>query len=536
MIGVAGGDDLVPISLVALQVFCPRRAWLEAVGETTDTRQMAVGVQAHAPSDDLTTSRSRVLRAVEVTSQRVGVVGRCDMVEVGPDERVTVVEFKSTPVRRRAEVTKPMQVQVILQSEALTDMGFEVAGAHVYFTGHHVRVPVAMDAQSRQRAVQDVVATRELIRQATAPPPLEDDARCTRCSHAGVCLPDERTLGPVHRRVLVADPDSEVLHLSTPGARAFTRSGRVRVEKARELIGSLPIERVLAVVVHGNIDLSSGLIRELLWRRAPIIWCSGSGHVVGWAATGRSPNGGPRARQHVLSQQGHLPLAREFVAAKICNQATMLRRHGASRNVVEALRTLQRTALRATSNPELFGIEGEAASLYFEHFQGLLTPTVRGYEGVAFIGRTRRPARDPLNSALNLAYGLLLADAIRALMTCGLDPHAGFLHSSQRNKPALALDLSEEFRTPVSESCVIGAFNNGELVRNDFSTVLGDCRLRDRGRRALIAAYERRVTTQFKHPIFGYRVTWRRAMEVQARLILGVIDGTQPTYKGIATR
>ena len=52
----------------------------------------------------------------------------------------------------------------------------------------------------------------------------------------------------------------------------------------------------------------------------------------------------------------------------------------------------------------------------------------------------------------------------------------------------------------------------------------------------MIRAYERRVMTEFRHPMFGYQVTWRRAMEIQARLVLGVIDGTQGSYKGIATR
>lgn len=141
-----------------------------------------------------------------------------------------------------------------------------------------------------------------------------------------------------------------------------------------------------------------------------------------------------------------------------------------------------------------------------------------------------------MNAALNFCYGMLLADVTRAVVACGLDPHAGFLHSSGRNKPALALDLPEEFRAPVADAVVIAAFNNGEVKVRDFTSVTGSTRLRDDGRAALIHAYERRVMTGFRHPLFGYQVTWRRAMEIQARLVLGVIDGTQGSYKGIATR
>jgi CRISPR-associated protein Cas1 len=272
-------------------------------------------------------------------------------------------------------------------------------------------------------------------------------------------------------------------------------------------LGSVPIERVLALVLHGNIDVSSGLLRELLWRRVPTVWCSGTGRVIGWASSANSPNGGPRVRQHEASAHGHLDLARAFVSAKIHNQATLLRRHGDAPDTVTALRALQRQALTATSVEEIFGVEGDAAARYFAAFPTMLRPAIR--DVLDFTGRNRRPAVDPLNAALNFAYGMLLADLVRAVVCCGLDPHAGFLHSSGRNKPALALDLCEEFRSPVAESVVIGAFNNGELKDTSFSTVTGAARLRDNARSALIAAYERRVTTMFRHPTFGYQVTWR---------------------------
>lgn len=526
----------LPISLVAHHVFCPRRAWLEAMGEKTDTHQMAAGTAAHSASDAPSSSRPRTLRAVEVGSTALGVVGRCDAVEFDAAGRATVVEYKATPVRRRAEVTEPMVVQLALQAESLKEAGVDVAGAQVYFTEHKTSVPVKIGPKQADLARWHVQRTADVLAAGTAPPPLEDDPRCTRCSHAGVCLPDERHLGEVHRRVLVADPDSQVLHLTTPGSYASIRAGRVRVVKAGEPIGSVPVERVLALVLHGNIDVSSGLMRELLWRDVPVIWCSGTGRVVGWASSAKGPNGGPRVRQHVASSAGHLGLARAFVMAKICNQATLLRRHGSDLVAVAHLRRLQRKGATTGSIPQLFGVEGEAAAVYFNAFGSMLSARVIDEQGLTFDVRTRRPARDPVNAALNFCYGLLVADLLRAVVACGLDPHAGFLHSSERNKPALALDLCEEFRAPVADSVVIGAFNNGEIKAHDFTDVTGSTRMRDSARQALVAAYERRVTSSFKHPLFGYQVTWRRAMEVQARLVLGVIDGTQSAYRGIMVR
>jgi len=307
----------IPISLVAHHAFCPRRAWLEAMGETTDTHQMAVGTQAHTASDNPSESRPNRLRAVDVAWAELGVIGRCDAVELDEQGRATVVEYKATPVRRRAEVTEQTVVQLALQTAALRESGTEVVGAAVHFTEHQTRISVDIGPPELAQARRHTEMLRELLGGGLAPAPLEDDPRCMRCSHAGVCLPDERALGKVHRRVLVADPDAQFLHLATPGSRASIRGGRVRVEKSGDTLGSIPIERVLAVVLHGNIDISSGLLRELLWRRAPVVWCSGTGRVIGWASSASGPNGGPRVRQHVASAAGHLGLARGFVSAKV---------------------------------------------------------------------------------------------------------------------------------------------------------------------------------------------------------------------------
>lgn len=526
----------MPISLVAHHAFCPRRAWLEAAGEATDTGQMAVGVRDHQAVDDVARSRQQRVRSVEVTSETLGLVGRCDTVEVDAQERLTVVEHKSTPVRQRAEVTEPMRLQLCLQVMALREMGHDVVGAAIFFTSHATRVPVTLTQADELRAREEVQATRAVVEGAGAPDPLEDDPRCTRCSHVSVCLPDERKLTQVHRVIRVADPDAQTVHLTTPGSRASIRQGRLIVTARGEAVTSLPVERIQGVVVHGNVDISAALLRELLWRGLAVVWCSGTGRVIGWAQPAHSANGAIRPFQHLASVEGRLDLAREFVTAKICNQATLLRRLAGCPELIPSLRELQRRASAARSLTELYGLEGDAAARYFHHFTAMLSPAPRASIGESFPGRQRRPGRDPLNACINYAYALLLADCVRAVLACGMDPHAGFLHSGGRNKPALALDLMEEFRSPIADSAVIRAFNNGELDVKDFTAALGETRLRESGRRALTAAYERRITTVFSHPLFGYELTWRRALEVQARLILGVLDGSQRRYVGLRTR
>lgn len=531
-------SDPIPISLVAHTVFCPRRTWLEAVGEKVDSEAMAAGFIAHGGVDRRVDDRMKARRSVEVVSHRLGLIGKCDVVQAGLDGRLEVVEFKASPLRRKAVVTEAQTVQLALQGHCLEEAGYIVSGYAVYFTNHHASVSVLVDSAVRMRATELVAQTRRIVSSETAPPPLVGDLRCGRCSHAGVCLPEERAEAPIRGQIRVSDPLGETLHLTVPGSRASLSHGRIEVVRSDETLASLPIERVNSVVVQGNVDLSSGLLRDLMWRGIPTVWTTYRGSVVGAALSARTPNGQARVRQHVASADGNLELARELVAAKIANQATQLRRGARDdvSDVVVQLRRLARDCSAAGSVPEIFGSEGPAASLYFSRFPSLLAVPRGGPFLNTWPGRQGRGADDPLNVALNLAYGLLLADSVRAVHACGLDPHAGFVHSSSRNKPALALDLMEQFRPPVADSAVLNAINNGELRPSMFATALGGWRLRDVGRKALVTAYERRVTQQFRHPIFGYQVTWRRAIEVQARMVLGVLDGTQPIYKGIRIR
>jgi len=528
----AGGDaaaDSITIGVVAHHEFCPRRAWLEVHGERTDTAQVAKGVDDHRAVDDDETSRPARLRAVDVSSARLGVHGRCDSVEVGDDESLTLVEHKAVPVRRRSVVTEPNAVQLALQALCLREAGHEVAGAAVWFSTTRRRVEVPLTDELLDRAKSAAAATRAVLASAVPPAPLEEDDRCRACSHVAVCLPDEhRGLAPA-RRISVANPLGKVLHLTTPGSRARLGRGRIEVTSRDEEPVSIPLGQVAGLAVHGNADVSSALIRELLARGYPIVWCAWSGRVIGWATPAGGPNGDARVAQHRLDPGVSLAVARAVVAGKVLNQRHMLRRHKLDGR--EELRELAASARHAASTGALFGVEGAAASRYFAELGGALRA---GWANLP--GRVSRPARDPVNAALNLAYGLLLSDVLRAVVSCGLDPHGGVLHSPGRNKPALALDLMEEFRPLVADSAVLWAFNNGELREGDFREDLDAVRLTERGRKALIATYERRVASEFKHPRFGYQVTWRRAMEIQARLFLAVVVGSADAYEPITMR
>lgn len=527
-------DEPIPISLVANCMFCPRRAWLEAVGEKVDSAQMAHGMYDHRKVDRINApGDADEYQSINIRHESWNVSGRLDAAKL-TDDGVVVREYKATPVKREMIVTDAMRTQLALQAACLEDMGYRVARTEIFFTTHHRNVVVELDEEDYRNARAAVEETRRIISAGTAPEPLEDSARCMRCSHVGICLPEERKLREVTKRVMVTSPDNQVTHLASPGAKAFSRAGRMVVYKDGEELASVPLDTIQGLQVHGNTDLSSGLIRELMWRDIPVLWCSGTGRLYGWTMPSYGPNGEQRVEQHVASREGRLGLAREFIVAKIHNQTVLLRRSDKTNPAVGNLISIEKTVRNANRWQDVLGLEGEAASIYFSQFGQLIKPDKRAEW--PWTARKRRPAPDAINALLDYTYSMLLSDCVRALISCGLDPHAGFLHSSKRNKPALALDLMEEFRAPIADSVVQTVINNGEVKPNGFSYSLGSVRLTDATRKSLISAYERRLQTELTHPIFGYKASWRRIIEIQARMILGYLDGSQKEYKGIRIR
>ena len=159
-----------------------------------------------------------------------------------------------------------------------------------------------------------------------------------------------------------------------------------------------------------------------------------------------------------------------------------------------------------------------------------------GALGFDFQKRNRRPPTDPVNALLSFAYSLLTRSWTVVLAAVGLDPFRGLYHQPRYGRPALALDLMEPFRPLIADSVVVQAINNGEVRPTDFKSAGGSVNLTAHGRRRFIATYERRLGHEVVHPLFGYRVSYRRLMEMQARLFGRFLLGELPEYPNFTTR
>jgi CRISP-associated protein Cas1 len=270
----------------------------------------------------------------------------------------------------------------------------------------------------------------------------------------------------------------------------------------------------------------------------PVTYASTGGWVLGHTVSTGHRNVATRIAQSraAFDERRSLAFARSLVAAKIRNCRVFLRRNfkvgdEAERDVtLEALARLADRAAYAPSEAELLGFEGEAAARYFRMFATMLGAAAADFPEFAFEKRTRRPPADPVNALLSFAYTLLTRTWLTVLSAVGFDPYLGFYHRPRFGRPALALDMMEPFRPILADSTVIQAVNNSEVKADGFVAAGRAVSLKPNARKAFIAAYERRLDQEVTHPVFGYRVSMRRLLEVQARLLARHVSGEIDEY------
>jgi CRISPR-associated protein Cas1 len=280
------------------------------------------------------------------------------------------------------------------------------------------------------------------------------------------------------------------------------------------------------LVLIGAVDVTAPTLHELMRRDIPVSWYSGGGWFLGHTTSTGHRNVELRTAQYRASFDPTfcLRFARGLVASKLRNGRTLLRRNWRGEEspdaVLGSLRRAARAVAEANSLPELLGVEGNGAAIYFGGFgETLRSEQPDAVGGFEFQNRNRRPPTDPVNAMLSFVYALLVRELNVILSAVGFDSYRGFYHQPRYGRPALALDMMEPFRPLVADSVAITAINNGEVKPGDFVYAGRACALTGSGRKKVIAAFERRLSQEITHPLFGYRLNYRRLLEVQARLL-----------------
>ncbi|MFO1126820.1 MAG: CRISPR-associated endonuclease Cas1 [Rhodospirillales bacterium] len=407
------------------------------------------------------------------------------------------------------------------------------------------RVRVVFDQDLRARTRDAVHGLRLIAAGHHIPPPLDDSPKCPRCALVGICLPDEvnyLTRGEVSPRPLAVGRDDALpLYVRAQRARIGKEAETLKIEVEDEPATTARLIDVSQLVLVGNVSITTPALHELMRRDIPVSWYSSGGWFIGHTGGTGHRNVELRTAQYRASFDPTqcLALARGLVAAKLRNGRTLLRRNwrdgDAPAGLLDDLKRQAEHALRVGNLAALLGIEGSGGAVYFRHLPGVLK---RGADEPAFdfATRNRRPPTDPVNALLSFAYAMLTRAFTVTLSAVGFDPYRGFYHQPRYGRPALALDLMEPFRPLIADSAVIQAVNNGEVQANDFVSTGPAVALKPDGRKRFIAAFERRLSHEITHPLFGYRVSYRRLIEVQARLLGRWLLGEIPEYPQFVTR
>lgn len=560
---------LVPARMLNEFAYCPRLAYLEWVqGEfehsvdtiegrfrhrRVDREEGAVGDPSGGTGDPAQPEADIHARSVLVSSERLGAIARVDLLE-GEGRLVTPVDYKRGKAPSISEgAWEPERVQVCLQGLILRDNGYDCDQGVIYFVESKTRVPVVIDETLEARTISLIEDLRQMAASGQMPPPLADSPKCPRCSLVGICLPDEVNYLAAEkaeagepkavaeaRRLYPARDDALPVYIQTQGMTVAKQGDLLQIRSKGETVEEVRLLDVSQLCLLGNIQVTTQCVRELCEREIPVCYFSYGGRFYGITQGMAHKNVELRRAQYRLAEDAgrSLELASQFIRAKILNCRTLLRRN--CREVpARALREMAAMANKATrvsSSESLLGIEGTAARTYFAHFRGMLKPRNEDIGEFDFDGRNRRPPKDPVNALLSFAYAMLTKDMTITLLAAGFDPYLGFYHTPRYGRPSLALDLMEEFRPLVADSVVISAINNGEIDAGDFYRRAGAVSLTDNGRRKFLEAYERRMDSLITHPIFGYRISYRRMIEVQARLLGRFVTGEIDSCPAFRTR
>jgi len=584
--------DLLPARMLNEFVYCPRLfyyEWVEGVFESSaDTldgaaKHSRVDTEPGAmPAADEMGKDAIHSRSVTLSSERLGLIAKIDLIENDAESSeaasVRPVDYKRGKPKQGDPGPEPWpsdRVQIAAQALVLRDNGYTCDEGILYYAATKQRVRVAMDDALISEAQQLVAEAKEIATRTQIPDPLLDSPKCPRCSLVGICLPDETNAlraravrfengraeqlemfgenqgaasAPV-RQLIAPREDLRPLYLNSQGMRIGKSGDVIQIRDGDDLKQEVRLGEVSQINLFGNVQLSTQAVQTFCAAEVPVCYFSQGGWFYGITSGLNSRNVFLRHRQFMSAEHDGiaLRLSRQLVAGKIRNQRTLLQRNHIEppENALRLLKALSDKAEAATELESLLGVEGSAARVYFSEFAGMLKATEEDDQAhqnrgtqfrFDFTERNRRPPRDPVNALLSLAYSILVKDLTITCYALGFDPYWGFYHQPRFGRPALALDLMEPFRPLIADSAVLTAINTRMVTPADFVQSGPAVALKPNGRKGFFRAYELRMDTLVTHPMFDYRVSYRRVLEIQARLLARFLNGEIDEYPVFVTR
>ncbi|MCX8052385.1 MAG: type I-C CRISPR-associated endonuclease Cas1c [Armatimonadetes bacterium] len=330
------------------------------------------------------------------------------------------------------------------------------------------------------------------------------------------------------------------LFVMTQGAYVRQEGETAKVEFEGKTIIQTPLHHLDGIVTFGNVMMSPQLMHKCASEGRTVAFLSAGGRFLARVVGPVSGNVLIREQQFEAYRDPtrRCRIARSIVAGKIHNMRSVLLRvaretsdqyrKNALGQAAEWLATYLKSLATAKDLEEVRGYEGQATADYFSVFDSMIFAQRTDFK---FASRNRRPPRDRINALLSFLYALLLNDCVSAAEGIGLDPQFGYLHSLRSGRPALGLDLMEEFRPVLADRLALNLVNRQQIKPNNFETRPGDSVLLDEdGRRTVIAAYQKRKQIEVEHPLLKAKTPLGLVPHIQARILARHLRGDLRDY------
>ncbi|NTU52818.1 MAG: CRISPR-associated endonuclease Cas1 [Chlorobiaceae bacterium] len=332
-------------------------------------------------------------------------------------------------------------------------------------------------------------------------------------------------------RTLYIQEQGSVLRVSNDQFRVTTGND----DDESELIEIQSI-KVGQIVIFGACMITPPALRYCLMKRIPIVLLSQHGEYFSRIESTDDVNIMLERDQFRLSTDDGFALdcSKHFIRAKLHNSMVLLKRRlpeSSSASLLHAIGELESLTAgleKASTLDAARGYEGSGAAAYFGVFEELFET-----EGFCFRNRIKRPPPDPVNAMLSFGYSLLFNNLFSMVRIHRMHPYVGFLHADKPVHPALVSDLIEEFRT-IIDGLVLGIINKhligpGEFrIVHDEDGILKGCYLSDAARKVFLREFENLMHRETTHTATGYRVSYRRCLDLQVGQFALFLKKEQP--------
>ncbi len=555
--------DLIPASMLSDFTYCPRQCYIRYnEGEFVQCEDVSEGTASAASSDSATVRLPEEgalasPRPIHLSAPRLGITCRINLIDGGGGGRdrcsggrdvIPILLKKGEAANISGEVYDSDRVRLCAQGLVLQENGFFCSEGLAYFSKSRKAASVQFDEPLIQKTRETIIQIRVMAEERKMPPPLVDSPKCNRCSFGGICLPDEINLlrekregaeepGKTLRMLLPGRDDEVPVYVLDQGSTVHKHGDCLEIRSREGRTETLRMREISQLCLYGGVEISTPAVVELMQRGIPVLHFTHGGWFEGICLGHTNKNIDLRIRQFESAKDSSrsLSFAKSMISGKIRNCRTLLRRNDQqiAGEVLDRLGEYAAEAEAADSFERLLGVEGAAAELYFSRLGCILRAEE---EGLSFHGRNRRPPRDPVNAVLSYLYGILAKECFVTLLSVGFEPYLGFYHQPRYGRPALALDMMEEFRPLIADSTAVSLFNNKELAMKDFVITDEAVMIRPSAKRKVVGGYERRMDTKITHPLFGYKVSYRRVLEIQSRLLSRSLFEEIDGYPAFCTR